>query len=44
MSELGIGIKVAKMDFEIFKNLMTLKTENKTLSQIWTKDGNREGL
>jgi hypothetical protein len=34
MSEVGIGIKVAKKNFEISLNLMTMKTDSQILSQV----------
>jgi hypothetical protein len=44
MSELGIVIKVAKKNFEISLNLMTVKIKSQILPQVLTKNGNRGGL
>jgi hypothetical protein len=44
MSNMGIGIKVAKKNSEISLNLMTMKNESQIQPQVWTKDGNRGGL
>jgi hypothetical protein len=44
MCKLGMGIKVAKKNFEISLNLMTVKIESRILPQVWTKGGNRVEL
>jgi hypothetical protein len=44
MSKLVIGIKVAKKNFEISLNLITVTISSQILPHVWTNQGNRGEL